>query len=313
MKAVFLGTWGIGQVALRTAVSIAGWEVEAVFTRPFDQTSTDVWRNAVWHEALNHHIPVFAPEEIKSDVILSMLRKMEPDLFLVAAFPRLLGARILKIPKHGALNLHGSLLPRNRGTSPVNWALIRDEKEVGLTMHYIDAGMDTGDIVFQTAIQVRDEDTLGVLADRIKAFAPEMIVQALTMIRDGEVLPRHPQDHIKATLAPRLHHQDCRINWSLSARQVWSLIRGTAQPNLGAWTTLSGRELVIWQAVVDEDNPTSDRWALGTVISVDDTFVVVACGTGAIRVAVSQLEWRREKGLCTLRAGDVLENVNAEN
>lgn len=304
-KLVFMGNWGIGQVALRAASSVEGWESVAVFTREFDAESDDPWRNATWNQAAKREIPRYSPDNIHSACSLKRLRELAPDLLLVAAFPRLLGPEVLAVPRLGALNLHGSLLPRNRGVSPINWALIRDEPDVGLTMHYIDEGMDSGDVVFQERVPVEREDSPATLADKIKALAPSMVRRALTSLATGEPLPRVGQDPGKATFAPRLTEDACRIDWTADARQVWSLVRGACQPGFGAWSMLDDRPVVITKCRVGDAAVSSA--SPGTVISIVRMHAVIACGRGSVEIPLDHLRPRGGGGPCVPRVGDVFE------
>jgi len=287
MNLVFMGTWGIGETALATALATPGWQVVAVLTRPFDVTTNDPWRNRVWELAERHGVPVHTTRDINAPQSIEWLRSLDADLFLSAAFPKLLSAQILSIPRFGALNLHGSLLPKNRGTSPVNWALLRDEPQVGLTMHFIDAGMDTGDIVFQKAIDVTDDDLPGRLADRLKDLAPPMIREALTRLAQGQPLPRIPQNHAMMTMAPRLTVELRKIDWTQSARQVWSFVRGLAQPGLGAWTQCNGARCVLERAKIEKLEGVFS--SPGTILQSQD-WLHVACGTGILAVPRASIQ-----------------------
>nr|MBA3657905.1 methionyl-tRNA formyltransferase [Gemmatimonadaceae bacterium] len=189
------------------------------------------------------------------------------------------------------LNLHGSLLPLHRGTSPVNWALIRDERETGLTMHYIDEGMDTGDVIFQERIPISDDDTPGTLSDSIKALAPAMIRRALKKLVDGGQLPRTPQDNSRASFSPRLRNDDLLIDWRKPARTVWSFIRGTSQPGLGARARVGSSEITLWGSLVQSGNVQSQGTAVpGTVIAADDISIDVQCGTGILRILRTHMQ-----------------------
>ncbi len=287
MRAVVLGSWGIGEAVLRGALETAGVEVAAVFTRPRDDSNTDPFRNLVADLAAAAKVPVFSSREASGRDGVRLLQDIAPDVVLSAAHPTLLTRDFLAVPPKGLLNLHGSLLPRNRGTSPVNWALIRDERETGLTMHYIDEGMDTGDVIFQERIQIDDDDYPSTLADRIRALAGPMIRRAMLDLLEGKSLPRRKQDDSAATFAPRLRAEDLVIDWNRPAREVWSFIRGTSQPNLGARAPIAGRNAIVWRAEIEHGGALA---APGTVTAHGDSFVVVACKDGAIRISHSAID-----------------------
>lgn len=287
MKAVVLGSWGIGEAVLRAALTTPGVEVAAVFTRARDDWSTDPFRNLVADLAESVNAPLFEAKAASGTDGVRLLRDIAPDVVLSAAHPALLTADFLEVPPKGLLNLHGSLLPRNRGTSPVNWALIRDERETGLTMHYIDRGMDTGDVIFQERIQITDDDFPTTLADRIKLLAGPMMRRALGDLIDGRSLPRIKQDDGAATFAPRLRASDLVIDWNKPAREVWSFIRGTSQPNLGARAHLPELKAIIWRAGIEQGGTSS---APGTVVRQSDSSFVVACREGALRIPGSAIQ-----------------------
>lgn len=273
MRVVALCSWGIGEAVLRAALESEGSEVVGVFTRPIDSSSGDPWRNIVANLAQQRDVPVFASRAAGGEEGVARLRALKPDVILSAAHPNLLSGDFLRVPRFAALNLHGSLLPRNRGTSPVNWALIRDERETGLTMHFLDEGMDSGDIAYQETVPITDEDFPGTLADRIKSHAAPMVLRALGQLHRGEKLPRAKQDETGVTLAPRLRAPDLQIDWRRPARTVWSLIRGTSQPGLGARTTACGAELIISESFETERIAGS----AGEVVEADIESVWVSC------------------------------------
>jgi methionyl-tRNA formyltransferase len=270
---VALCSWGIGEAVLRAALESEGSEVVGVFTRPVDPSSNDPWRNVVANLALKRDIPVFVSRDASGEEGVTRVRSLKPDVILSAAHPNLLSGDFLRVPRLAALNLHGSLLPRNRGTSPVNWALIRDERETGLTMHMLDEGMDSGDIVYQETVPITDEDSPGTLADRIKSHAAPMVLRALGQLHRGEKLPRTKQDETRVTLAPRLRAADLQIDWRQPARAVWSLIRGTSQSGLGARTKAKGTEVIISESFETERIAVS----AGEVVEADNESIWVSC------------------------------------
>jgi methionyl-tRNA formyltransferase len=151
--------------------------------------------------------------------------------------------------------------------------LIREERETGLTLHFLDEGIDSGDIVYQQTQPITDADTPGTLADKIKAYAGPMVRRALNQIAAGETLPRTPQDSACATLAPRLRPDALRIQWNQPARAVWSFIRGTSQKGLGARAWVDGREVII-MSCAEHDHPATTP---GQVIAADTDQLLVSC------------------------------------
>ncbi|MBA3656726.1 MAG: methionyl-tRNA formyltransferase [Gemmatimonadaceae bacterium] len=297
-----LGSWGIGESVLRSALETNGVSVDAVFTRLADSASSDPYRNMVADLAASAGIPVHPPKAASGADGVALLAQLAPDVILSAAHPTLLAPNLLSVPRFGALNLHGSLLPKHRGTSPVNWALIRDEAETGLTMHYIDEGMDTGDVIYQERVAITDTDTPGTLADRIRALAPQLIKRALTTLVAGHALPRIRQDDTAASYSPRLKGADLSIDWTKSARAVWSFIRGTSQRGLGARTTLAGSEFRVWSAIEpSQPHAPSPINSPGTVTAASSERIEVQCGDRVLEIPLSSLE--RESGVSMPEVG----------
>jgi methionyl-tRNA formyltransferase len=272
-----------------------------VFTRPIDTETRDPWRNLVANLAQKHGIPLFQSRQTRGSEGAALLKDLEPDLLLSAAHPTILAPEFLAVPRLGSLNFHGSLLPRNRGTSPVNWALIRDEPETGLTMHFLDEGMDTGDVVYQQLVPIGDDDDPGTLADKVKGYAGPMVKRAIDHLRRGGNLPRAKQDEQRATYAPRLKPDDLYIEWNRPARQVWSFIRGTSQPGLGARTRADSAEFVIWRSVETARAATQP----GAVLESNNEWAWISCADKCLQVARAFVEGS-EVG-AQLRAGTVLK------
>jgi methionyl-tRNA formyltransferase len=299
VNVIFMGMWGVGDIALRTLLDSPDCRITGVVTRPADPDSQDPWRNRVWQSATENGLPIFT-SGVNTDVGHEFLKSLQPDLILLAAFWQLIKQPILELPPLGVLNLHGSLLPKNRGVSPLNWALLRGEAQVGLTLHFVDEGMDTGDIVFQEPMAVGQDDTPGELSDRMNTLVPGLVSRALETLAQGHTLPRRSQDHTRATFAPRLRHADLQIDWGQSAVAVRNLIRAACQPNLGAWTNWQEQEIVIWGA-----QPSGETNAEpGTVLDVNGERLWVACGIGSLVIERRHLVSRASSECIDLRRGD---------
>jgi methionyl-tRNA formyltransferase len=241
-------------------------------------------------------IPVAQPKSARTAEFAESLRALAPDVAVVVAYGKILPQAVLDIPKHGCLNVHGSLLPRYRGAAPVQWAVIRGERETGITIMQLDAGMDTGPMLTKRSIPIADDDTAGTLAPRLAELGAEMMIDALVKLQAGD-LPPTPQDDTAATMAPMLDKTTGKIDWTRTAREVSCLVRGV-DPWPGGYTTVGADVLKVWKPVVVEG-----RGAPGTVLGADRTGLVVACGEGAVALGELQLPGKKRLPAQALLAG----------
>lgn len=170
-------------------------------------------------------LPVLQPEKVKTPEFLAELTSFSPDLIVVVAYGKILPEAILELPPMGAINVHGSLLPKYRGAAPIQWAVINGEQESGVTIMQMDKGMDTGDILYPIAIPIEDQDTAGSLFEKLAELGGTALVTAVEKLKKGELQPV-PQDHGLATHAPMLTKEQGHIDWSKPAAQIHCLIRG---------------------------------------------------------------------------------------
>jgi methionyl-tRNA formyltransferase len=245
MRIVFLGTPEF-TLPLLESIARAG-ELVAVIAQP----DRPVGRHAVvrppaakvWAE--QHGIPVHQPEKVKQGRLASLLSSLQPDVAIVAAYGRILPADALAVPRHGALNVHASLLPELRGAAPAQWAVARQYTETGVTLMQMDEGLDTGDMILQKRIAIAPDETGESLLKKLAPLGAEVLTEALPRLSG---LPRIPQDHSRATLAPLLTREDGRADFTRSAFELDARRRGFT-PWPGAWTTWNGQTLKIHAAV----------------------------------------------------------------
>jgi methionyl-tRNA formyltransferase len=181
-------------------------------------------------------LAVFQPKRVREPESIEILRKLGPEAIIVAAYGQILPKEILTLPKFGCINIHASLLPAYRGAAPINWAIIRGERETGITVMMMDEGMDTGAILMQESIPIGPEDTAGALTETLASRGAKLIVTALPLLASGKLTPR-PQDGTKATMAPLLKKGDGLIDWGLSAGAIHNRVRGLS-PWPGAYSYL---------------------------------------------------------------------------
>lgn len=218
----------------------------AVVTHRDDPGET-IWFGSVAELAGAHGIPVQTPEDPNVPAFVEEVRRLRPDLLFSFYYRRLLSPAILAVPPLGAINLHGSLLPKYRGRAPVNWVLVRGETTTGVTLHYMDARADHGAIIAQREVPIPIEDTALTLSRKLTAAARSLLAETYPLIVAGKA-PRIPQDHRAATTFGRRTPADGRIDWSRSAWQIYNLIRAVTRPFPGAFTFWGARKLFLWSA-----------------------------------------------------------------
>jgi UDP-4-amino-4-deoxy-L-arabinose formyltransferase/UDP-glucuronic acid dehydrogenase (UDP-4-keto-hexauronic acid decarboxylating) len=282
MKAIVLAYHNIGCVGIE-ALLRNGFEIEAVFTHT-DDPQENTWFDSVAELAASKGIPVFAPEDINHPVWVNKIKSLSPEIIFSFYYRKMIKQPILDIPPAGCLNLHGSLLPKYRGRCPVNWVLVNGEKETGVTLHYMTAGPDEGDIVCQSKIDIADSDTAKSLSGKTAVAASKMLADILPKIKDSTA-PRKPQDASKATYYGGRRPADGEIDWTKSATEVRNLIRAVTRPYPGAFSYIADDKCMFWEAteVPGQPGPTP-----GAVLSIDP--LVVACGQNALGIDFGQAD-----------------------
>ena len=298
MRIVFCGTGDIGLPSLRALADSARHELVGVITQPDRPAGRDLRPRppAVKSEALAREIPVAQPERIRKD--FSALAEWSPDLMVVAAYGQILPQTVLQIPRLGCLNLHASLLPRHRGASPVQAAILAGDSETGMTAMYVDEGLDTGDILLARSIPIHPNETAGALHDRLADLAPSVLLESLELLEKGSAA-RLPQDAALATYAPKLGRQDGHLDWREPAGFLARKVRAMT-PWPGASARLAGALLKIHSA---QESP--ERGSPGTVLSSGPEGICVAAGKGSLVLREIQIEGKRR-----LAAADFLRGFS---
>ena len=282
MKCVVFAYHNIGRAGIES-LRRNGFEISAVFTHK-DNANENIWFGSVAELAGEYGIPVFAPEDVNHPVWAARIKAMAPDFIFSFYYRNMLSEEILAVPAKGALNLHGSLLPKYRGRVPINWAIINGEKETGVTLHYMTRKADAGDIVDQEKIAITNDDTAKTLFGKAEKAAALMLDRALPLLKEGKA-DRIPQDDSKATSFGGRKPADGQIDWSKSADEIRNLIRAVTLPYPGAFSYITDRKVFFWSAEV----VAADRKAMpGTVLSAAP--FTIACGEGALRIKTGQIE-----------------------
>lgn len=246
MKTVFIGSGDIGIPSLEWLLGAGGVKVSAVVTQP-DRPSgrgMAVRPSQIKQLALSRGIEVFQPRKIREPAAVAHIAGLQPDLLVVMAYGQILPQALLDLPQLGALNLHASLLPRHRGAAPVHAAILAGDQRTGITSMWMDAGLDTGDMLLRTAIDLAPDETAGSLHDRLASVAPRVLEESIRLIREGSA-PRDRQDESLITYAPKLDRASGRIDWSLSAKEIERRVRGLHPwPGSSAELVLAGGRLL---------------------------------------------------------------------
>jgi methionyl-tRNA formyltransferase len=285
-RLIFMGTPQFALPSLE-AILAAGEEVVAVVTQPDRPRGRGqiVTPSPVKELALAWNLPVLQPQSLKDPEFIQHLQALEPEIMIVVAYGRILTHEILALPSVGFLNVHASLLPRYRGPAPINWALIRGDKETGVTIQWVQHEVDSGPIFLQERVPIDATDNYGTMYVRLAERGSALLVQSLEMLRRGEAI-KQPQNHAEVTWAPAISTEMRRIHWELPAPEVAGWIRGL-DPRPGAYTLWKGRVLKLFGARVKR----SDRGLAGpgTVLKLTPQGLEIASGQGSITVKELQL------------------------
>ena len=215
MRVVFCGTGEIGLPALKALLDSGKYEVPGVITQPDKPAGRDLKprASAIKQLAVERGIPVHQPPKLRDAASLEMLQSLKPDVMVVVAYGQILPKSVLELPRLGCLNLHASLLPRHRGASPIHAAILAGDAITGMTVMYMDEGLDTGDVLLEEVLDIGTQETTGELHDRLAALAAPCLLRALDLLAAGNA-PRTPQDPGKANYAPKLKKADGFLDWT---------------------------------------------------------------------------------------------------
>ena len=286
MRIVFIGTGEIGAPTLRALLN-AEHEVAAVVTQPDKPVGREqrIEPPPIKKEIATTGIPILQPPRIKDPQAIEEVRRLTPDVIVVAAYGQILPREVLEIPRLACLNLHASILPRWRGAAPIQAAIAAGDSETGITVMYMAEGLDTGDILLQRSVEILPNDTGGSLHDRLAQVAPEALLESLQLVAAANA-PRIPQDNAFATYAPKLKREHGQIDWSESAEAIERKVRAY-NPWPGAFMKVDGQNLKVFSASVVDLNGEPGE------ILRSDKDLIIATGKGALSLTEVQLEGKR--------------------
>ncbi len=288
MRVIFMGTDRFAVPALEALIN-SEVEVMCVITQPDRPKgrSLGLAFSPVKEVAMENNLTLHQPNRVREkEFIDQVLRPLKPDVIIVAAFGQILPKAILHLPPLGCINIHPSLLPKFRGAAPIQRAIMEGEKETGVTIMFMDEGEDTGDIILQEKMEIATSDSAETLSQRLAYLSARLIQKTLNLAQNGPV-PHQPQDHDRASYAPKLRKEDGLIDWEKSALEIHNLIRGTI-PWPGAYTTFrESIQVKIWESQLPESSHPSAR--PGTIVNIlPDKGIVVATGDNDLAITTVQ-------------------------
>ena len=297
MRIVFMGTPDFAEASLKKLID-ERFDVVGVFTQPDkpQNRGMKLVPPPVKVLAQSAGIPVYQPEKMRTGEAMDILRELKPDILAVVAYGKILPKEMLDLPKFGAVNVHGSLLPKYRGAAPIQWAVLNGDETTGVSTMFLSEGMDEGDVIFSRETAIGEQETAGEF-DRLAAMGAELLVETLRAIENGTA-PRTPQNHAEATYTKQLTKELCPIDWTRTPREIVKHVCGLS-PWPVATTELQGTFFKIHRVEIGAG---TTHAAPGTVIAAGKDGISVACGNGGI-VVIRELQVAGKKRMA---AGDYL-------
>lgn len=304
MRVVFMGTPEFAVPTLKVLLEDENIEVVGVFTQP-DKPKGRGKKLAmppVKELALENNLEVFQPEKIKTSESVALLKELNPELIVVVAFGQILSKEILDIPKYGCINVHASILPAYRGAAPINWAIIKGEKNSGVTTMFMDVGLDTGDMIYKEYVEISEEDNSSTLHDKLSSAGYTVLKKTIDNLKKGD-LPREKQIEEESSYAPIMDKSLGKVNWKNSAEDIYNLVRGVI-PWPGAHTTINDDVMKIWG--VKKSSKKTDK-APGMIIDVTQEGIYVATKDGVVVIDEIQMPNKKRMPVKEYLKGNKIE------
>lgn len=281
-RIIVFGYHDVGYTCLEALIN-ANANVVALFTHQ-DNPKEKIWFKSPAELAKQHNIPIYTPEDPNQSDIIQLIQNLKPDIIFSFYYRHMICETILNLPRLGAFNMHGSLLPRYRGRVPINWAIIHGETQTGATLHHMVKRADAGDIVDQLAVSIEPEATAQQVFYKVTQAARHVIEKQLPALLEGNA-PRNIQDETQASYFSGRKPEDGQINWQTSSQQIFNLIRAVTDPYPGAYTYVNGKKLIIWWAKFSNQQGTP-----GQILSTHP--FVIATQDGALHI--TRWQWADE-------------------
>ncbi len=304
MRIVFMGTPDFAAASLRKLLE-EHFEIAGVFTQPDKPKGRgmELAFSPVKELALQAGLPVFQPDKMRDGRALKILQELKPDILVVVAYGRILPDELLALPQYGAVNVHGSLLPKYRGAAPIQWAVLNGDRTTGVSTMYLAHDMDAGDIIYTAETPIGEFETSGELFDRLMVMGAELLVKTLRDIEAGTA-PRTPQDHTRASYVKMLDKSLCPIRWEQTPRGVIKQIYGL-QPWPVATMELNGS---VYKVFAAEYTDTRTDKAPGVLVAADEKGIEIACADGeTIRITQLQAPGKKRMAAADFLRGHPLQ------
>lgn len=298
MRVIFMGTPDFAAASLQKLIE-EKYNIVGVFTQPDKPRGRGMSMSysPVKELAMAHGLPVFQPEKMRDGSALEIIRELQPDILVVVAYGRILPDEILAIPPYGSVNVHGSLLPRYRGSAPIQWAVLNGDQTTGVSTMYLSSEMDAGDVIFTSETEIGEFETSGELFDRLMLMGADLLHKTLQAIEQGTA-PRSPQDPAQVSYAKPLDKSICPVDWNRSSREIVKHIYGL-QPWPVATMELQGDVVKVFEA--EYTDHTSHNLP-GSIVSAGKQGIEVVCGDGKT-LLITQLQAAGKK---RMKAADYL-------
>ena len=276
MRIVFMGTPDFAAASLQKLIE-EDFEIVGVFTQPDKPKGRgmELSFSPVKTLALQAGLPVYQPEKMRDGTAMAILRELQPEILVVVAYGKILPDEMLALPRYGAINVHGSLLPQYRGAAPIQWAVLNGDRVTGVTTMYLAHDMDSGDMIYAEQTEIGEFETAGELFDRLMAMGAELLVRTLRDIEAGTA-PRTPQDHSRASYVKMLDKSLCPIDWNRTPREIVKQIYGL-QPWPVATMELEGKTYRVFGAAYTDGHTAK---APGTIVAAGIAGIEIACANG---------------------------------
>jgi methionyl-tRNA formyltransferase len=306
---IFMGTPDFAVPSLRVLLDL-GYNVIAVVTQPDRPKGRKrlLTPTPVKQEALLHGIPVLQPEKLRHPDSVESLRELKPDLIVTAAYGQILPKSVLELPSHGCINIHASLLPKYRGGAPIHYAVMRGDSVTGVTIMYMAAGMDTGDMITRVEVPIEDTDTTGSMFEKLSLAGADLLKRTLPDLLAGS-LTATPQNEDEATYSPNIKREDEWIDWSRDSLSIFNQIRGL-NPFPGAYTTWNGENMKVWASKKPEANNTRASLSElpGTVLQSSAEGIEVRTGSGTLWLTQIQPAGKKAMDAAEFLRGSTIAN-----
>jgi methionyl-tRNA formyltransferase len=302
LRIIFMGTPDFAVASLDALVN-NGCNIVTVVTAPDKPAGRGLKLtvSAVKQYAVEHNLTILQPEKLKSIDFIETLKELKADIQIVVAF-RMLPEIVWNMPPMGTINVHGSLLPKYRGAAPINWAIINGEKETGVTTFKLKHEIDTGDILLQDSMTIEENETAGVIHDRMKELGANLLVKTIKGIAEDSINEKSQETLLELFHAPKIFTETCKIDFSKTVDEIHNLIRGLS-PFPGAFTHLNDKILKIF---LSKKEITAHQYHDGEMITDGKTFLKFACNNGFIHVLQLQLEGKKKMNVEDFLRGNKL-------